>query len=71
MTAEQRWILAFLKGKDWTSPTEIGREYGRLTGSPYMHSAWASPKCLKMVEAGLLERNNCRNPAPEKRVDAY
>ena len=46
------WILEFLKGKDWTSPTEIGDRYGGKG------SMWASPKCKKLVEQGLLERSD-------------
>lgn len=47
-------VLQFLKGKDWTSPTDIGKS---LWG-PKHHSSSASPVCLRMVEKGLLERND-------------
>ena len=52
LTKEQLWIYTFLKNRDWTSPTEIGRAW-----SSRHHSSWASPKCKKLVEYGLLERN--------------
>lgn len=46
------FILKYLRGKEWTSPTEIGKAYRKG-----LHSAWASPRCRKLVEKGLLERN--------------
>jgi len=52
----QDFIINYLKGKDFTSPSEIGRAFGRGKEGIY-HSSWASPKCKKLVEMGLLERN--------------
>jgi len=58
--ASHKFILKYLKGKDFTSPTEIGIAWGLfrtdLLGN--YHSGWASPICLKLVELGLLIRNN-------------
>ena len=56
------FILEFLKGKDFTSPTDIGERYGEYKHGLFhwkscYHSAWASPRCRKLVEKGLLERN--------------
>jgi len=61
MTKTKEWIVEYLKGKDYTSPTEIGRVYGNtLKGNPYhnYHSAWASPKCKQLVADGKLIRNS-------------
>lgn len=55
-TADQ-WIVSFLSGKDWTSPTSIGMAYGAVHNKKDIHSAWASPKCKKLVELGLLDRS--------------
>lgn len=57
MSKQCEWILKFLRGRDWTSPTEIGNEYSYYLGVPGYHSSWASPKCLSLVKEGLLERN--------------
>jgi hypothetical protein len=43
--------VAISQGRDWVSPTEIGRE---INGG---HSSVGSPVCKKMVELGLAERN--------------
>ena len=56
------FILEYLKGKDFTSPTNIGEAYGAFKHGYFhdrigYHSAWASPRCKKLVEKGLLERN--------------
>jgi len=55
LTDTQQWIVSYLeenKDKGWLSPTIIGNAYG---GSA--HSGWASPRCLKLVEMGILERS--------------
>jgi hypothetical protein len=64
MSEQMDLIIAFLVGKDWTSPTEIGRMYteygireGFLDKWKLYHSSWASPKCKRLVEEGYLERN--------------
>lgn len=46
-------VLGYLKGRDWTSPTELGRA---IWGKGH-HSSSASPVCLRLVKAGKLERN--------------
>lgn len=51
-------ILKYLKDRDWTSPTDIAHGVCTPFGYPNRHSAWASPKCLRLVEEGLLERND-------------
>lgn len=58
MTKTQQWIINYLQGKDWTSPTEIGAAYGAEHGKSGYHSSWASPKCLVLVQKGLLERSS-------------
>lgn len=58
--SNEQWITEYLKGKDYTSPTEIGRAHAQMFGinSLSHHSAWASPICRRMVEKGLLIRND-------------
>ena len=53
------WICSFLEGKDFTSPSVIGRAHADAHGirSENHHSSWASPICKRMVAEGLLERN--------------
>ena len=53
------WICSFLEGKDFTSPSVIGRAHADAHGilSEHHHSSWASPICKRMVAEGLLERN--------------
>lgn len=56
----EQWIAEYLKGKDYTSPTEIGRAHANAFNivSLTHHSAWASPICKRMVEKGILLRND-------------
>jgi hypothetical protein len=54
LTDRQKQVLAFLKGKGWTSPTEIGRS---VWGDGH-HSSSASPVCKRLVQLGALERND-------------
>lgn len=56
--AEQR-ILDYLKDRiDFVSPTEIGTEVGGRDKYGFRrHSSWASPKCRRLVEKLVLERN--------------
>ncbi len=53
MLKTEQQVMDYLKGKDWTSPTEIGGSAFDSWG----HSAKASPVCLRMVKKGYLERN--------------
>lgn len=48
-------VLDYLRGRDWTSPTQIGRDVWGLGH----HSASASPVCRRLVMRGALERNGC------------
>lgn len=54
-------IIDYLKSKrmtvaqEWFSPSVIGMEVGHKLY--YSSSAWASPKCRRLVDKGLLERN--------------
>lgn len=59
LTKNEEWIIAYLKGKDYVSPTVIGECHAETFGfsSFTHHSAWASPICLRLVEKGLLLRN--------------
>lgn len=63
MSEKQQWILAFLDGKGWTSPTDIGlaRSYGQRRS---LGSAWASPECQALVASGHLERNDAGHYRP-------
>ena len=54
MSGRQQDVIEYLRGKDWTSPTEIG---GKVWGPPH-HSSSASPVCKQLVARGLLERND-------------
>ena len=60
LTSTQYWILDYLEGKEYTSPSEIGRAYGKFinTKSLSYHSAWASPRCLALNLKGLLLRSD-------------
>jgi len=62
LTHNERNIVDYLKDKDWVSPTQIGHDVGgrieSLYGNRYRHSAWASPICKRLVEKGVLERND-------------
>lgn len=53
LTKRQGDVVAYLQGKSWTPPTEIGRE---VWGKGH-HSASASPVCKKLVMLGILKRN--------------
>lgn len=59
LTKNEEWIVAYLKGKDYVSPSVIGEDHAKTFGFSFFthHSAWASPICLKLVEKGLLLRN--------------
>jgi len=61
MTKAKLWIIKYLYGRGYVSPTQIGHAYGdHLYGNNSFHtfhSAWASPKCLALVKDGLLDRN--------------
>jgi hypothetical protein len=50
LTLRQQETLKWLKGKDFTPPTEIGHLFGG-------HSSIGSPICLSLVKLGLLERS--------------
>ena len=54
LTSRQRQVTGFLKSRNWTSPTEIGRQ---VWGEGH-HSASASPVCRRLASLGFLERNN-------------
>lgn len=55
----EEWIISYLKGKDYVSPSVIGAEHARTFGfSGAHHSCWASPICLRLVKKGLLLRND-------------
>lgn len=62
MNKTQKWIIEYLHGKGFTSPTQIGRAYGdSIHGNNSFHSyhsSWASPKCKALVDKGNLERND-------------
>lgn len=58
LTKCEQWIIDYLRGKDYTSPSQIGIAHACSFGfRDSHHSAWASPICLRMVEKGLLLRN--------------
>ena len=52
-------VLDYLKKQEgYVSPTSIGRVVGGYTsrGLP-RHSSWASPICKRLVNRGLVQRN--------------
>lgn len=58
LTKNEEWVIGYLKGKDYVSPTIIGCAYAATFGfSRTCHSRWASPICLRLVKKGLLLRN--------------
>ena len=43
LTKSEEWIISYLKGKDYVSPSVIGTEHARTFGfSGAHHSCWAS-----------------------------
>lgn len=58
--SNEQWITDYLKDKDYTSPTDIGRAHAEMFGIKSLnhHSSWASPICKRMVKKGLLIRND-------------
>lgn len=58
-TKNEEWIIAYLKDKDYVSPSVIGLEHARTFGYRGVHhSCWASPICLRLVRKGVLIRND-------------
>ena len=69
LTPRQAWMLNYLhlmwcdNKERWVSPTEIGQEYGAWLHHdkefiPYSyHSGAASPTLKKLLEKGIIERN--------------
>lgn len=58
-TKNEEWIIAYLKDKDYVSPSVIGLEHARTFGyTGAHHSCWASPICLRLVQKGVLARND-------------
>jgi hypothetical protein len=64
MTKNEQAIIAYLKGKGWVSPTEIGHNVGGYKNTAFgtsttilRHSSWASPICIRLADKGILERN--------------
>lgn len=57
--SNEQWIAEYLQGKDYTSPTVIGKAHAMAFNilSLNHHSAWASPICKRMVKKGILIRN--------------
>jgi hypothetical protein len=59
----KEFIINYLDGKDFTSPSDIGAAYGEFKHGLHhcktgYHSALASPKCLKLVKQGILKRDH-------------
>lgn len=49
LTKNEEWIIAYLKDKDYVSPSAIGLEHARTFGyRGAHHSCWASPICLRL-----------------------
>ena len=58
LTKCEQWIIDYLRGKDYTSPSQLGIAHSISFVFRYSHnSSWASTICLRMVEKGLLLRN--------------
>lgn len=59
LTKAEAWIISYLEGKDYVSPSVIGKAHSQTFGfSETHHSSWASPICLRLVKKGLLLRND-------------
>lgn len=54
LASEYMQRIQINQGRDWISPTEIGREVGGFG----KHSSYGSPICKEMVKQGLVERND-------------
>ncbi len=54
LTTNEKAVIEFLRGRDFTSPTQIGY---KLHPSRDFGSPWASPICKRLVSFGYLERN--------------
>jgi DNA-binding IclR family transcriptional regulator len=59
LTRNEQEVMALMRSRtivtnDWISPTQIGN---KLRPSRMSHSSWASPICKRLVNKGLLERN--------------
>ena len=57
-----KFIIEYLEGRDYTSPTDIGKAYGEFKHGVFhhvagYHSGWASPRCKRLVRDGVLQRN--------------
>lgn len=59
LTKNQKAIFIYLaKKRDFVSPTEIAWDIGGTSKNGIeRNSSWASPICKKLVEIGLVERN--------------
>lgn len=60
MSKNEQWVLAYLgEHPGYHSPSSIGVSHGAEAGSNSFahHSSWASPVCKRLVEKGLVERN--------------
>lgn len=59
LTKSQHLALKYLESKcpDFVSPTEVGREVGKQLDKEGRHSAFGTPLCMKLVNAGLAVRN--------------
>lgn len=60
LTARQKFVFEYLKkkGETFTSPTEVGFEYGKTINLLITHhSSTGSPICKQLVSLGLAERN--------------
>lgn len=58
LTKNQKWIIDYLRGKDYVSPSVIGLAHAETFGYSHTHhSSWASPICLKLAKTGILLRN--------------
>ena len=55
LTNNERLVLAYLRGKDFVSPTVIGHA---LNPSSIYGSPWASPICKRLVKWGYLLRSS-------------
>lgn len=52
-----KFIINYLKGRDFTPPSEIARAWALKKDRVDSGSSWSSPKCKYLVFAGYLVRS--------------
>jgi hypothetical protein len=61
LSVKQNWMVAYLRAATpgtWTSPSQVGREYGKSKGKDNWGSQHSSKTLLGLVKKGYVERND-------------